>query len=66
MSDLNWQIKGVGDFNGDWQADILWRHNLTGMLYVWLMNGTRLSSMGSPGTVGDSNLTIVAPNSKSF
>ena len=25
--DLAWQVKGVGDFDGDGRADILWRHD---------------------------------------
>ncbi len=53
VSDLNWQIMGVGDFNGDGKADILWRHAVTGQLFIWLMSGTSVSSQASPGTVGD-------------
>jgi hypothetical protein len=30
---------GVGDFNGDAKADILWRHT-DGSIAIWLMNGT--------------------------
>ncbi|HEX4812386.1 MAG TPA: S8 family serine peptidase, partial [Nonomuraea sp.] len=37
--DNTWQIKGVGDFNGDGRTDILWRH-VGGALYIWPMNGT--------------------------
>jgi hypothetical protein len=35
-----WQIRGLADFNGDGKADILWHHQRSGTLYVWLMNGT--------------------------
>jgi hypothetical protein len=41
-----WQIQGVGDFNGDGQADILWRNALTGKTLVWFMNGTALVGGG--------------------
>jgi hypothetical protein len=34
-----WRIQGVGDFNKDGRADILWRETY-GALYVWFMNGT--------------------------
>ncbi|MEV0455894.1 FG-GAP-like repeat-containing protein [Catellatospora methionotrophica] len=32
------QVRGVGDFNGDGRADILFRH-LNGQVSIWLMNG---------------------------
>ena len=33
------EVAGVGDFNGDGNADILWRNKSTGMVVMWLMNG---------------------------
>jgi len=36
----DWSVVGVGDFNGDGKANILWRHT-SGMVYTWLMNGKR-------------------------
>src|SRR2546430_8681874 len=44
--DLNWQVAGVGDFNGDGTADILWRYSSTGDNYVYLMNGTTIIGEG--------------------
>jgi len=34
----DWQVAGVGDFNGDGHADILWR-NTNGDIQLWLENG---------------------------
>lgn len=32
---LEWQVAGIGDFNGDGRSDILWRHQ-TGVISDWL------------------------------
>ncbi|MBN1916661.1 MAG: FG-GAP repeat protein [Verrucomicrobia bacterium] len=37
-----WEIKGVGDFNGDGKADLVWRSDISGSVAVWLMNGLSL------------------------
>ncbi|NJM57608.1 MAG: hypothetical protein HC857_09445, partial [Synechococcales cyanobacterium RU_4_20] len=39
IRDQNWQIEGVGNFNDDLQADIIWRNRATGQNLVWLMDG---------------------------
>jgi hypothetical protein len=43
----------LADFDGDGKSDILWRHNATGQLYIWLMNGLNLADLGCPGTIVD-------------
>jgi hypothetical protein len=37
--DPQWTIAGVGDFNADHHPDLVWHHQTTGALSVWLMNG---------------------------
>jgi hypothetical protein len=43
-----WNITGVGDFNGDGVSDILWRNLIDGGIVMWLMksDGTILSNAG--------------------
>jgi hypothetical protein len=43
--DASWSVAGVGDFNADGNADVLWR-NSNGSLAIWLMNGTAITSSG--------------------
>src|SRR5205807_8813261 len=42
VADPNWKIAGVGDFDGDGKADILWRNSARGQNYLYLMNGTTI------------------------
>jgi hypothetical protein len=44
--DSSWSVAAVGDFNGDGDADILWRQN-TGALADWSMNGSTITSSAS-------------------
>jgi hypothetical protein len=45
-----YSIVGQRDFNGDGDADLLWR-DTSGNLYMWFMNGTTTSSSASLGNV---------------
>ncbi len=38
--DPQWKVAGVGDFNADQHPDLLWQHDTSGALSVWLMNGS--------------------------
>jgi hypothetical protein len=47
-----WSVAGVADFNGDHNADVLWRDG-SGNVAIWFMNGVNLLStvvIGSPTT----------------
>jgi hypothetical protein len=46
--DLSWQVNGIGDFDGDRHADILWRHT-DGQVAIWYMSDGRFISDGYPG-----------------
>jgi hypothetical protein len=42
IPDLDWEITGVGDVDGDGYADLLWQHQTGGWLAVWGMQGTNV------------------------
>src|ERR1700744_3075563 len=46
-----WHIAGVGDFNGDGNADLVWENTTTGARNIWLLKNGVLSSSYSLGTV---------------
>jgi hypothetical protein len=56
---LDWEIKGVGDFNGDNKPDILWRYKPTGLSAVWHID---LVQNPAAGWIGD---TILWPSTNS-
>ncbi len=40
LTDQNWKIVGVGDFNADGKPDLVWRNTSTGQNAFWYMDGT--------------------------
>jgi Ca2+-binding RTX toxin-like protein len=46
----DWQISGIGDYNGDGNADVLWRNGLTGEDKMWFMNGST-ATIGAVATL---------------
>jgi hypothetical protein len=58
VADLNWQVAGVGDFDGDGKSDILWRSSSTGENYVFLMNGLLIVNEDYVRSVPDLNWQV--------
>jgi len=57
-SALQENIVGVGDFNGDGKADILWRNSSTGVVTMWLMDGTNMTSWAPIVGSGNTDWTV--------
>jgi hypothetical protein len=64
VSDTNWHIEGVADFNQDGQSDLVWRNYGTsgtdaGKVAIWTMNGTSpVQTIYAPFTIADTNWKI--------
>jgi subtilisin family serine protease len=58
VSDVSWQIVGVGDFNADGWPDLVWRHAVVGLDYLWYMNGSTVIGAAWLPTVSDANWEI--------
>jgi hypothetical protein len=56
-----WQVVGVGDFNGDGHADVLWFNTDTGALDVWPLDGQgNLVSTGAGFSIAP-RVSVVTP-----
>jgi surface antigen len=52
-----WQVAGTGDFDGDGDADVLWRNSISGDTHIWKINGATMTRLTS------AVLDIVPPGS---
>jgi len=61
IADPNWRIVSIADVDRNGTIDLVWRHQITGTLAVWYMNGATLtgSAILSPSSVTDMAWTIV-------
>ena len=39
VPDLNWEIRAIGDMNGDGSPDLIWQNRATGQIAVWFFSG---------------------------
>ena len=63
VTDVDWEIVGISDVNGDGLPDFIWRNRSNGLLSAWMMsNASLLDGVAlNPGRVADVNWKIVGP-----
>ena len=47
-----WKIAAVGDFDGDRRDDLFWRNQVTGLAFMWFIDGTDEVGAGVVGFAG--------------
>ncbi|MBW4460701.1 MAG: DUF4347 domain-containing protein [Nodosilinea sp. WJT8-NPBG4] len=59
VEDVNWEVKALGDLNGDGKADLVWQNKATNQAAVWLMDGVNLESGALLSTDAASGWSVV-------
>jgi subtilisin-like proprotein convertase family protein len=54
-----WDIKSIGDYNGDGKDDMIWRNANTGAIWQYQMNGFAIISSKQVTSIADANWKIV-------
>ncbi len=54
----DWDLAGLGDFDGDGDSDILWRHRGNGQVFLWFLDGPQRVGTGSPGSANPTDWAI--------
>lgn len=62
VTDAQWKVKGLQDFNGDGRADLLWRHAGSGAAVVWYLSASGVSGQLYLGTVNTAWQTVNQAN----
>lgn len=60
VADVNWQVRGTADLNGDGVADLLWHNQATGALYAWFLGAASTDRLGAPGAAPPTTTTVGA------
>ncbi len=58
VTDLNWNVVGAGDLDGDDKADVIWWNQTTGDVVVWLMDGATIRAPAHVTTVSNTSWHI--------
>ncbi len=61
--DVNWEVAGAADFNGDGNRDLLWYNQTSGKIVLWYMNAAVVRTTGlftNPSAVGNNNWRVRA------
>ncbi len=61
--DVNWEIVGAADLNGDSSTDLLWYNVSSGRIAYWLLDANLIRFAGTftnPPTAGDQNWKVTA------
>ena len=53
LTDLNWHMAGVADFNADGNLDLVWRNTATGQNAIWYLSGGSVIGAGLLPPVAD-------------
>jgi uncharacterized repeat protein (TIGR01451 family) len=64
--DASWNVAGVGDFNGDGMADLVWRRASDGLIGVQFMNGNTAIGGGIMGADPDVHVSQMVQAMSSF
>lgn len=57
-----WQVRAVGDVNGDGRADLVFQNSINGTLAVWLMNGATVIGTSWITDASGNQLIMPDPN----
>jgi hypothetical protein len=63
LPDTAWKVATMGDYNADARPDIVWRHQDSGQMVLWFMDGATLVSgtFTTPSSLPDLNWRLVGP-----